>query len=100
VDEHIMVIPSSGNGEKREKADNEVEKKQRRKKVSNKRVEKREQAKEKKRDKSSLTSIAKRKAASQVSAKLQKDSKPFSKQVNKNVVDKHLKPARKSEELA
>jgi hypothetical protein len=71
-----MVIPSSGNREKRGKAENEVEKKQRRrKKVPNKTVEKREQAKEKRRGRSSLTSIAKKKAAGQVSAKLQKDSK-------------------------
>jgi hypothetical protein len=100
VDEHIMVIPSSGNTEKQEKAENKVEKKQRRrKKVPNKTVEKREQAKEKRRGRSSLTSIAKKKAAGQVSAKLQKDSKPLSKKVNKNVVDKHPKPASKSEEL-
>jgi hypothetical protein len=96
VDEHITVIPSSGNREKHEKAENEVEKKpRRREKVQNKTVEKREQAKEKRRGRSPLTSIAKKRAAGQVSAKLQKDSKPL----NKNVVDKHPKPSSKSEDL-
>jgi hypothetical protein len=88
----------------KEKAENEVEKKQRgRKKDPNKIVEKKEPVKEKKRGRPSLASIAEKKAAGQASAKLQEDSETLSKKLKEKVVDEAgdlpPEPASKSEEL-
>lgn len=72
----------------KEKMENEVEKKQRgRKKDPSKIAEKKEPAKEKKRGRPSLASIAEKKAAGQVPAKLQEDSEPVPKKIKEKVVD-------------